>query len=71
MAQSYNELLAAEKETETLPAEENSNVSTLGSIFAGIGTGIIEIPKGLFSLGASIYDSVSYTHLTLPTILLV
>ena len=62
MVKSLNELLAAEKETETLPAEENSNVSTLGSIFAGIGTGIIEIPKGLFSLGASIYDLTNDTN---------
>ena len=38
-------------ERELLDAEENSDVSTIGSIFAGIGTGLIEIPKGLFSLG--------------------
>ena len=56
------EILASKDETETIPAEENSNVSTLGSIFAGIGTGLIEIPKGLFSLGASIYDLTNDTN---------
>ena len=50
------------KETELLDAEENSDVSTIGSIFAGIGTGLIEIPKGLFSLGASIYDLTNDTN---------
>ena len=36
MAQSYNELIAAQNEVNTIPAEENSDVSTIGSIFAGI-----------------------------------
>ena len=48
--------------TKTIDAEENSDVSTIGSIFAGIGTGLIEIPKGLFSLGASIYDLTNDTN---------
>ena len=62
MAKSYNELIAAQNEVNTIPAEENSDVSTIGSIFAGIGTGLIEIPKGLFSLGASIYDLTNDTN---------
>ena len=46
------ELLARKRagnETQLIDAEENSDVSTIGSIFAGIGRGLIEIPKGLFS----------------------
>jgi len=34
--------------TDLLPAEENNEVSTMASIFAGIGSGLIDIPKGLF-----------------------
>ena len=56
------ELLKTTQETEIIPAEENSDVSTIGSIFAGIGTGLIEIPKGLFSLGANIYDLTNDTN---------
>ena len=48
--------------TELLPAEENNEVSTIASIFAGIGSGLIDIPKGLFSLGASIYDLTNDTN---------
>ena len=40
---------------------ENNEVSTLASIFAGIGSGLIDIP-GLFSLGASIYDLTNDTN---------
>ncbi len=57
-----DELLAKKNETQLIDAEENSDVSTIGSIFAGIGTGLIEIPKGLFSLGASIYDLTNDTN---------
>jgi hypothetical protein len=48
--------------TQTIPAEENNEVSTMASIFAGIGSGLIDIPKGLFSLGASIYDLTNDTN---------
>jgi len=48
--------------TDLLSAEENNEVSTLASIFAGIGSGLIDIPKGLFSLGASIYDLTNDTN---------
>ena len=57
-----DELLAKKNETQLIDAEENSDVSTIGSIFAGVGTGLIEIPKGLFSLGASIYDLTNDTN---------
>ena len=34
----------------------NNSVSTIESILAGIGAGLIDIPKGAFSLGASLID---------------
>jgi len=37
-------------------AEEDSKVSVIESIFAGIGSGLISIPKGVFSLGATLID---------------
>ena len=37
-------------------AEEDSKVSVIESIFAGIGSGLISIPKGVFSLGATLMD---------------
>ena len=35
---------------------DNNKVGTFESILAGIGSGLIGIPKGLFSLGATIMD---------------
>ena len=46
----------------TIAPEDNNEVSTIASIFAGIGSGFIDIPKGLFSLGASIYDLTNDTN---------
>jgi hypothetical protein len=40
----------------TLPAENDNTVSTFQSILSGIGSGLIQIPKGAFSLGATLYD---------------
>jgi len=40
----------------TLPAEKDNKVSTFSSILSGIGSGLISIPKGAFSLGATLYD---------------
>ena len=37
-------------------AEKDSTVSTFQSILSGIGSGLIQIPKGAFSLGATLYD---------------
>ena len=34
----------------------NSKVGTFESMLAGVGSGLIAIPKGLFSLGASLLD---------------
>ena len=52
-------LTVQETETELRPdAEDYSDIGTLQSIFAGLGSGLIQIPKGVMSLGASIYDLV-------------
>ena len=56
------ELLKATQESKTIGPENNNDVSTIASIFAGIGSGLIDIPKGLFSLGASIYDLTNDTN---------
>ena len=37
-------------------AEEENKVSQIESILAGIGSGLIQIPKGIFSLGATLID---------------
>ena len=37
-------------------AEKYSKISQFESIVAGLGSGLIQIPKGLFSLGASLVD---------------
>ena len=36
--------------------ESYNDVGAIESVLAGIGSGIIDIPKGLFSLGAALYD---------------
>ena len=56
------ELLQSKQESQIIGPEENNEVSTIASIFAGIGSGFIDIPKGLFSLGASIYDLTNDTN---------
>ncbi len=43
-------------EAKTIPQEDYSDISTLQSVLAGIGSGIIAIPKGFFSLGATLMD---------------
>ncbi|NDC17491.1 MAG: hypothetical protein EBZ92_06130 [Actinobacteria bacterium] len=39
-----------------IDAERDNSVSTISSILSGIGSGLIQIPKGAFSLGATLYD---------------
>ena len=56
------DILKAAGEVKTIAPEDNNEVSTIASIFAGIGSGLIDIPKGLFSLGASIYDLTNDTN---------
>jgi hypothetical protein len=36
--------------------ENNNKVGVFQSMLAGVGSGLIAIPKGLFSLGASLMD---------------
>ena len=38
------------------PGDDNNKVGTFESVLAGIGSGLIGIPKGLFSLGATLMD---------------
>ena len=37
-------------------AEDNNKIGTFESVISGIGSGFIQIPKGLFSLGATLLD---------------
>jgi len=46
----------------TPDAEKYQDIGTLESIFAGIGSGLIQIPKGVMSLGASVYDLLNDTN---------
>jgi len=41
---------------ELLNSNQNNKVGTIESILAGIGSGLIAIPKGFFSLGATLMD---------------
>ena len=38
-------------------SEKYSDISTIQSVLAGVGSGLIAIPKGLFSLGAALIDA--------------
>ena len=37
-------------------SSENNKVGTIESILAGVGSGLLAIPKGFFSLGATLLD---------------
>ena len=55
----YEQFLAQKKnkkESSLDKSEKDSDISNIQSIFAGIGSGLIEIPKGVFSLGATLMD---------------
>ena len=63
LAEELNELLKKNKndpsafDKEEISKEEDySKISTMHSMFAGVGSGLISIPKGLFSLGATLMD---------------
>ena len=57
-----NNLYKQNQDTELRPdAEDYSDIGTLQSIFAGLGSGLIQIPKGAMSLGASVYDLINDT----------
>ena len=51
---SFDEMVAQARSSST-PAD-NNKVGTFESVLAGIGSGLIGIPKGLFSLGATLMD---------------
>ena len=53
-----NEDQKLNKQSESIvsDAEKYSDISQFESILAGIGSGVIQIPKGIFSLGASLID---------------
>jgi len=55
---SINEQLQLENQGNSIlnSAEEDNKVSQMESILAGIGSGLIQIPKGIFSLGATLMD---------------
>ena len=50
----YQELMA--ESGYAAPSNDNNKVGTFESVLAGIGSGLIGIPKGLFSLGATLMD---------------
>ena len=53
-----NEEQKLDKQSESIVSdgEKYSDISQFESILAGIGSGVIQIPKGIFSLGASLID---------------
>ena len=54
----FNSLAKLDKQSESIVAdgEKYNKISQIESIVAGVGSGLIQIPKGLFSLGASLID---------------
>ena len=48
--------MASLRELEIQQAESNNRVGTIESILAGVGSGLLAIPKGFFSLGATLLD---------------
>ena len=54
----FNSLATLDKQSESIVSdgEKYNKISQFESILAGLGSGLIQIPKGLFSLGASLMD---------------
>ena len=48
--------MASLRELNLATAESNNKVGTIESILAGVGSGLLAIPKGFFSLGATLLD---------------
>ena len=57
-----DELLAKQSESIVSDAEKYNNISTFESVLSGIGSGLIQIPKGIFSLGATLIDMGAGTN---------
>ena len=47
---------AKQREINPDSSEDYSKIGTMHSMLAGVGSGLIAIPKGLFSLGATLMD---------------
>ena len=58
-----NERETLEQEVETLqpPAEDDQEISQIHGAMAGIASGIIKVPEGIFSLGAELMDATGMT----------
>ena len=52
----YKELMGEAGFDTSSGPNNNNKVGTFESVLAGIGSGLIGIPKGLFSLGATLMD---------------
>jgi len=61
MPTAYEALGLTKPESEITSAEENNDISVIQSVLSGIGSGLIKIPEGIVSLGASIYDLANDT----------
>ena len=61
---SFNSLATLEKQSESIVTgpEKYNKISQFESILAGLGSGLIQIPKGLFSLGATLMDMGAGTN---------
>ena len=60
----FNSLAELDKQSESIVEgpEKYNKISQLESILAGVGSGLIQIPKGLFSLGATLMDMGAGTN---------
>ena len=60
----FNSLATLDKQSESIVSdgEKYNKISQIESIVAGLGSGLIQIPKGLFSLGASLMDLGASTN---------
>ena len=58
-----NEIQELEQEVETLqpPAEDDQEISQIHGAMAGIASGIVKVPEGIFSLGAELMDLTGIT----------
>ena len=58
-----NSFISLEEEVETIqpPAEDDQEISQIHGAMAGIASGIIKVPEGIFSLGAELMDLTGIT----------
>ena len=57
-----DKLLAKQSESIVSDGEKYNTISTFESVLAGFGSGLIQIPKGIFSLGATLIDMGAGTN---------